>query len=479
MHARRSSLWRRLLILAAFVTASDAGYSPAEVQYDGRVVRGQELFTRVWAVGDAQSPKGDGLGPMYNADSCVACHEQGGVGGGGPKSVNVQLLTFTGVTNQALAVRQALIPARLKKFHEGFLTGNAVRSTIVLHRQCTERGYDLWRDDLLSTAVQPETGQRNPFLALVSFAVASPLARLQTGRTHVQTLVADELQFELSERNTPALFGAGLINSVTEKLLAHEARQQARQFPGITGRVPRSLDGRLGRFGWRGQVSTLQDFVQNACAVELGLQLRNRRQAESPFPALAASAAETRKRRALSHTDMDSQQVTDLVAFVANLPKPKEIESMQSDTLTLPNPIGESVFISVGCAACHPRRLGSIDGLYSDLLLHNMGPALSDSSPAIPVQSPPVRSSGYGGGSFVSSLTTSPSLSELRQEWRTPPLWGVRDSAPYLHDGRAETLEAAILAHAGEAASAIQKFRELPAFQQASVIEFLETLVAP
>ena len=65
------------------------------------------------------------------------------------------------------------------------------------------------------------------------------------------------------------------------------------------------------------------------------------------------------------------------------------------------------------------------------------------------------------------------------QEWRTPRLWGVRDSAPYMHDGRAKTLEQAIAMHGGEAHPAAIKFFRLSHADQTRVLSFLRTLVAP
>src|SRR5436305_1068686 len=66
-----------------------------------------------------------------------------------------------------------------------------------------------------------------------------------------------------------------------------------------------------------------------------------------------------------------------------------------------------------------------------------------------------------------------------RQEWRTPPLWGFRDSGPYLHDGRAATLEEAVALHGGQGAASARRFNRLGAEGQALVREFLETLVVP
>jgi CxxC motif-containing protein (DUF1111 family) len=67
----------------------------------------------------------------------------------------------------------------------------------------------------------------------------------------------------------------------------------------------------------------------------------------------------------------------------------------------------------------------------------------------------------------------------LEQEWRTPPLWGVADSAPYLHDGRAATLVDAIALHGGEAEACTKRFFELPITERVAVLEFLACLRAP
>jgi hypothetical protein len=112
-----------------------------------------------------------------------------------------------------------------------------------------------------------------------------------------------------------------------------------------------------------------------------------------------------------------------------------------------------------------------------------MGPGLSDAAPALPEGGSSRQSSGYGGGSVLPinpfAAPASSSLAELRREWRTPPLWGVRDSAPYLHDGRAATLEEAIRAHGGEAEAVVEKFRALTAMERDSMLTFLGTLAAP
>ena len=120
-------------------------------------------------------------------------------------------------------------------------------------------------------------------------------------------------------------------------------------------------------------------------------------------------------------------------------------------------------------------------GVYSDLLLHDMGPALAD-----PVEAPPVSrkvgqvmtpSSGYFGGGMVDLFATVPGGS--MSEWKTPPLWGCAASAPYLHDGRASTLHDAILLHGGEATGSRNRYAALDSGSKQRLIGFLKTLAPP
>lgn len=124
--------------------------------------------------------------------------------------------------------------------------------------------------------------------------------------------------------------------------------------------------------------------------------------------------------------------------------------------------------------------MGAVQGIFSDLLLHDMGPALEDPAPAIAERAKVGRAtmvSGYGGGGSFDVFADVPS--PIQREWRTPPLWGVRDSAPYLHDGRAKTLEDAVVAHGGEAALSAKRFAELDESARSHVVMFLRSLAAP
>ena len=114
------------------------------------------------------------------------------------------------------------------------------------------------------------------------------------------------------------------------------------------------------------------------------------------------------------------------------------------------------------------------DGLYSDLLLHDLGPKLADPAGASP-SSGGASPAYYGGPTdvFVKVLPLT-----LRQ-WRTAPLWGVADSGPYLHDGRATTLDDAIKAHGSEATRVARLYAGLPAADRDKLLAFLGSLAAP
>jgi CxxC motif-containing protein (DUF1111 family) len=127
-----------------------------------------------------------------------------------------------------------------------------------------------------------------------------------------------------------------------------------------------------------------------------------------------------------------------VVAYITSLKAP-------STTIERGDP---TVFDQVGCNACHVADLGG-QTLYSDLLLHDMGRALDDAVPQ-----------GSAAG----------------KDWRTTPLVGLGQRSRLLHDGRARSIEAAILAHGGEADAGVQRFRALSATERGALLAFLSTL---
>jgi CxxC motif-containing protein (DUF1111 family) len=249
----------------------------------------------------------------------------------------------------------------------------------------------------------------------------------------------------LSARNPPALFGAGLIDALSvtdlETVLGHQPQQ-------VRGRIYRLKGGQIGRFGWKAQVATLKDFVLNACANKLGLEVPGHHQAASPLQPAAKARG----------VDLTQVECNALVTYVRGLLPPVLVAPPGPREFALKE--GRKLFQSIGCASCHTPDLGPIQGIYSDLLLHDMGPALSDR------------------GDIYSDDLNSRDAPKLR-EWRTPPLWGFHDSGPYLHDGRAHDLEQAVALHGGQAAVSAREFGAISPSQRSLIHAFLNSMAAP
>ena len=239
-----------------------------------------------------------------------------------------------------------------------------------------------------------------------------------------------------SVRNTPPLFGMGLIDAIPDEVIRAGAVAKG---DGVKGRPNLVLgpDGPedVGRFGWKADGPTLELFVAEAFRSELGIT--------SPLaPADPLPPGVDRCTGESDSPDVDRDVVSAVAGFVAGLPAPRP----SSDVA------GEMVFEDTGCVACHVPTLQAgarAVPLYSDLLLHDMGPELDDAV---------VQGSARG------------------RDWRTTPLWGLSDRTRFLHDGRADSLEAAIRAHGGEAAAARRRFLALSDDQLRGLLDFLRSL---
>ena len=136
---------------------------------------------------------------------------------------------------------------------------------------------------------------------------------------------------------------------------------------------------------------------------------------------------------------------------------------------------GEAAFKSIGFAVCHMPKLGEVDGIYSDLLLHDMGPQLADADAYTVFAGDQLEAKDLAIAGRVRATRSPASF----REWRTPPLWGMRDSAPYMHDGRAATISQAITLHAGEGATAARRYTELSLRRKQQIETFLMSLAPP
>ncbi len=535
-------------------------------------VTGAELFQREWLPGDTRSHGGDGLGPVFNDSSCVACHNQGGVGGGGPLGKNVNIISavmnhsvtpvvrfrpqrsvpeqlfrsliglddnavqpqMVKISDEAVAKRRKQLIEEVAAIHPGFRTAGSV----VVHHGSTADGYPVWRSKFLTNsfnqfqsmqafpAANPMGMMNEPFAgggvagdvvvfaeeavfaeeeavfeeALPQTQVAQPMqhsvdwqalnsAKMQARHVGNQVMQHGHFTVTVTQRNPTALFGVGAMDQVSDEAIEAAAKRKHEKFPEVSGRVARLADGRIGRFGWKAQKATLEDFTLTACAVELGLNVPGHAQSGNPL-----DPEYTTEGYDLTKAECDS-----LVNYLHNLPTPTKNQPAEKPLMEYLS-TGEHLFEQVGCATCHTPELGDAKDIYSDLLLHDMGAELGDTgsygvfvpnSPGSEDASPvpqltelkrmmqPVQQPAVSFGAQGEQTQEAKIIGALQQEWRTPPLWGVRDSAPYMHDGRADTLEQAIALHGGEGSRSAQLFFSLKPAQRLQLISFLKSLSAP
>ena len=489
------------------------------------IERGEDIFHREWLADDPRSHAGDGLGPVFNESSCVACHNLGGAGGAGTIEKNVNLLSASGLlvagsggpAAGAFSVHPKEIDEQTRNtlvtLHPGFRDA----TTVVLHRFGIDQdAHNAWwiqaQNGIPLAQIQepvaipveaefndPAPGQPVPVFEPEAATVidASQLmftapvqafngvSGVDAGQFPVISRVLNRINslkqdlnpinqtsatvgnsvVQSSQRNTSALFGIGLIDDIPDEVIEAVAQQQADSNTGVTGRVHRLEDGSIGRFGWKAQKASLYDFTMTACAVEVGLHVPGHEQAPVPYDSEHEPPG----------LDLNQDQLDALVAYIRSLPPPTQNDPGEDETRNRIQQ-GKELFKSAGCAVCHVDNMGDVDGLYSDLLLHDLGPELGGVG-HYGIQSTPAPESDEQLGATDDGQTKPAGPSAT--EWRTPPLWGVRDSAPYLHDGRARTLETAIAFHGGEAADSRLKFFRMTDDEQQSVVAFLKTLTAP
>jgi CxxC motif-containing protein (DUF1111 family) len=384
------------------------------------IAEGRELFEHEWTPNDPLAG-GDGLGPVFNAKSCASCHFQGGLGGGGGNEHN--------------AVGFEVFP---RPGDPTFRTGTIHNFSIDPVLKETER----------------KVRQMYPIIKGRTIQSGSP-------GCFTTTVIPDFDPVRTESVQTTALFGAGWIDLISDRAILRNARNRSIQegvremkldFAGVpVGRV-RHVKGGVGKFGWKGQFASLEEFVAAACANELGLGTPTTEQAR-PLSAPDHSA----------QPDLTKKQFRSLVAFVKTLPKPVEVAG---DTASA---WGKQVFTNTGCAVCHVPDMGGVKGVYTDFLLYTL-----EDPP------PPGGSGDYGSGPPPQlQLPSRPDDEPKPDEWKTPALWGVADSAPYLHDGSAATLHDAIMKHGGDAKTVREKYKALTPGDQAAVVLFLGTLKAP
>lgn len=483
-----------LVLLLALLAPTIAAAEDA-LQRQRTVEAGREQFTRVRQHATKSLTATENVDRFFNARSCAECHKLGGLGGAGANEHNVQLVSPRVPVNlsgnaplpserAALDQRVRPLPSRPSSIdpdeHEreaalARFTPIGTSESRILHRRSSLPGYDVWRRSLLPelapvklafvrppSTTRPVAIRRELTLGERAMGIkeafeipeVSPQTRNVSGATGGKR---ENRWLQVEERNTPALFGLGLIDSIPQAELDRIAAAQPAEIRGIS---PQLRTGGRGRFGWKAQNATLADFNEGACAAELGL--RTEKFAPSEWVAFRKRSASERDATPpqVAAVDMTREDIKVLTIYIAALPEPKQVIDHGKDYDVGQ---GEFLFRTTGCATCHVPDIGGVIGIYSDLLLHDSGT--------------PSATAYYGG-----PIGPPPANFDIVRDVhiRTPPLWGVADSAPYLHDGSAATLEEAIFGHQGQAYKAAQNFRlKLSDQEQQQILTFLRSLRAP
>lgn len=425
----------------------------ANLSFEGeqRFAVGNGLFRKDWVTAPASTQASDGLGPLFNARACQACHIKDGRGHAPADDDDnaVSLLVRLSVPPDELQVAQIAagrIPAAPHPVYGLQLQDNAAAGLRPEGRISIR--YDAVTVDL--------AGGETVELRRPALAIANP----GYGPLGPEVMT--------SARIAPPMTGMGLLDAIHPADILARADPDDADGDGISGRANMVGDGKggltLGRFGWKAVEPTLESQIAHAFSGDMGLStpLAPHYWGECTAAQIACRAM-PHGAQAMHGPEEVPGRLFDLVAFYSrHLAPPVRRDTEDPDVLR-----GKSLFYGLGCTSCHtpkyvtrrdvddPSLRFQLIWPYTDLLLHDMGEGLADG-----------RSEGLANG----------------REWRTPPLWGigvakqVSAEAGFLHDGRARTIKEAILWHGGEAQAARDGFAGIDREEREALIRFVESL---
>jgi CxxC motif-containing protein (DUF1111 family) len=398
-------------------------------------VVGNSFFKQNWVSSPSSTEGRDGLGLLFNARSCSACHLRDG---------------------------RSRPPEPDETAHEGLLVRVGIPSATGADLPHPRYGGQI--QDSAVPGIRPEARvtiswepRAGAFGDGARFDVLAPRYRLtDLGYGPLEAAAT------IGPRTAPHLVGLGLLEAVPEAAILALADPDDRDGDGISGRAHLLASGEpgrpeLGRFGWKATQPTVR--AQTAAAFVHDMGITSTLFPEEPLTPVEreqAAAAGDRK------PEIDDHKLDRVVFYARVLAVPAQRNPDDGRVVA-----GSRLFDAFRCSACHVPTLVTgeeavIPGYrrqaihpFTDLLLHDLGPDLAD---------------GKRDG------TAEP------REWRTAPLWGiglipvVNGHSRYLHDGRARSLTEAVLWHGGEAASSRERFRTAPRDDREALIAFLESL---
>jgi CxxC motif-containing protein (DUF1111 family) len=405
---------------------------------------GNAFFKQPWVVAPSPTPARDGLGPLFNINSCQNCHIQAGKGH--PPLTDNDLFLST-LVRLSIPAKTDAQRAMLKTV--GVVPEPTYGDQLQIH------GIDGVKGEATPRFTYTEI--KGTFKDGENYTLLQPkllIEGLNYGKLHenVQT----------SARIAPVLIGLGLLETLTETDILAHADPEDKDGDGISGRANYVWDvalqkTMLGRFGWKANQPSVVQQTATAFNNDIGITSTLRPQASC-----TAKQSECNKQPDGGKPEAPPNLV-EAVAFYASLlavPARRDVD----DASVLQ---GQKLFRQAGCAACHTpafttSRKEGFPALehqpiqpFTDLLLHDMGEGLADKRPDFEANG---------------------------NEWRTAPLWGiglvetVNGHTRFLHDGRARNLMEAILWHGGEAVKARQAVLSMSKEERNALLRFLNSL---
>lgn len=380
----------------------------------------------------APAPVNSGLGPVFNNVSCISCHHNDGKG-----------TPTAGFTNSSLLFRVSVPgednvggPAALSGY------GGQLQDQAIFGRQAEAKISIQYTDEVVNYPDGSKVILRKPLYTMSAW---------YTGAAPAGCLI--------SPRMAPPVFGLGLLELISEKTMLAMSDEQDADGDGIKGRPnyvynPVTQRTEVGRFGLKASVPSILVQVAGAYNQDMGIT-------NSVF-SKESSYGQPQADGLADDPELPDSVLNAVVFYIKTLSVPARRDVANPSVLN-----GEKLFTRLQCATCHrPTLQTDVDVRfaylsnqrihpYTDLLLHDMGDGLADNRPDF-------KANG--------------------REWRTAPLWGVglfekTNGVPYyLHDGRARTLEEAILWHGGEAVAAKNKFMALSKNDRDNLVRFLKSL---
>ncbi|MCM8532951.1 MAG: hypothetical protein NE330_17420 [Lentisphaeraceae bacterium] len=396
---------------------------------------GNKMFNTNWVTAPSSVKSLDGLGPLFNRVACSQCHLRDGQGRAphGPYEMMDSMLVRFSV--------------------KGTDTHGGPKGHAVYGGQLSDRA-------ILSA--KPEARVRVNWTEVSGHYPDGKTYTLRKPQYKFEFNYGDPGEFMYSPRVAPAVFGLGLLEAVDAKNILANEDVDDKDKDGISGKANYGWDAptkkmALGRFGWKATSPTLLHQNSGAALGDMGLTSTYQPEENHATSLVALNNLDDSK-----EFDISEKQLARMTFYVRNLSVPARRYMEDEQAL-----LGEKLFKQVNCNTCHVETFTTsgtyeLEHLrnqkiypYSDMLLHDMGEDLADNRP-----------------DFLAN----------GKEWRTQPLWGiglhgtVNGNDFYLHDGRARTIEEAILWHGGESEKSRDAFKALTASERQALLKFLKSL---